>query len=179
MVRYLLDSDVVIPFQRADGLDALAAAAKVVPMAIVDDVFEELTRPKKPTDPVPHWMKKADEALRRSSIELIEVFAGSAEDTTRDVLMRVVGTGEAASVAVAARRSELIFVTEDARAIHGNPKLYRELPGDVGRVMGLHAFLRVLVERGALSAKLARAVAVSRDLVPPLWWSDWAASLPP
>lgn len=179
MVRYLLDTNAVIPFQRAGCLKALVAAAKSVPMAIVDDVLEELTVPRKPTDPETNLMKEAGRELRGSSVELIEVLAGSEEDATRGVLMAFVDRGEAASIAVASRRSDLIFVTEDVRAVQGKPKLYRELPGDVGRIIGLHALLRVLVERGALSAALARAVAASRDLDPPLWWTGWTASLPP
>ncbi|WP_437282118.1 hypothetical protein WME90_16605 [Sorangium sp. So ce375] len=86
-IRYLLDTNAVIPFQRAGCLKALVAAAKSVPMAIADDVL--------------------------------------------------------------------------------------------GRIIGLHALLRVQVERGALSAALARAVAASRDLDPPLWWTGWTTSLPP
>ncbi|WP_437562963.1 hypothetical protein [Sorangium sp. So ce542] len=143
------------------------------------DVLEELTLPRKPTDPETNLMKEADRELRGSSIELIEVLAGSEEDATRSTLMAFVDRGEAASIAVASRRLDLVFVTEDVRAVQGKPRLYRELPGEVGRIMGLHAFLRVLVERGALSATLARAVAVSRDLDPPLWWAGWTASLPP
>ncbi|WP_437878418.1 hypothetical protein [Sorangium sp. So ce513] len=179
MVQYLLDANVVIPFQRAGSLKALVAAANCVPMAIVDDVLDELTLPRKPTDPVTRLMTEADRELRGSSIELIEVLAGSEEDATRGALMALVDRGEAASIAVASRRLDLVFVTEDVRAVQGKPRLYRELPGEVGRIMGLHAFLRVLVERGALSATLASAVAVSRDLDPPLWWAGWTASLPP
>ncbi|WP_437947558.1 hypothetical protein WME98_43540 [Sorangium sp. So ce296] len=179
MVQYLLDANVVIPFQRAGGLKALVAAANSVPMAIVDDVLEELTLPRKPTDPETNLMKEADRELRGSSIELIEVLAGSEEDATRTTLMAFVDRGEVASIAVASRRLDLVFVTEDVRAVQGKPRLYRELPGEVGRILGLHAFLRVLVERGALSATLARAVAASRDLDPPLWWAGWTASLPP
>lgn len=37
MVRYLLDTNAVIPFQRAGCLKALVAAAKSVPMAMVVD----------------------------------------------------------------------------------------------------------------------------------------------
>jgi predicted nucleic acid-binding protein len=179
MFRYLLDANAVIPFQRAGCLNALVAAAKSVPMAIVDDVLEELTVPRKPTDPETNLMKEANRELRGSSIELIEVLAGSKEDATRGARMAFVDRGEAASIAVASRRLDLVFVTEDVRAVQGKPKLYRELPGDVGRIMGLHAFLRLLVEHGPLSATLASAVAASRDLDPPLWWMDWAASFPP
>ncbi len=179
MVRYLLDANAVIPFQRARCLNALVDAAKSVPMAIVDDVLEELTLPRRPTDPETNLMKEARRELRGSSIALIEVLAGSEEDTTRSAFMAFVDRGEAASIAVASRQSEMIFVTEDVRAVQGKPKLYRELPGDVGRIMGLHAFLRVLVEQGALSATLAKAVAASRDLDPPLWWPGWIGALPP
>ena len=71
----------------------------------------------------------------------------------------------------------LVFVSDDAKAVAGGPKLYRELPGEVGRIIGLHAFLRTLVERSALEKAVAREISMraklSSNLDPPLWWDTW------
>lgn len=44
--RYLLDTNVVVVFQKAAHLRALVAAASTISMAMVDDVYDELTVPK-------------------------------------------------------------------------------------------------------------------------------------
>ncbi|MCC6554374.1 MAG: hypothetical protein IT372_15435 [Polyangiaceae bacterium] len=180
MFRYLLDSNVVITFQRANRLAELAAAAATVGLAIVDDVEEELTHPPRPADPVTAKMKDVARVIAGSSIEVIPIIAGSPEDWGREALKRLVGAGEAASVAVAVRRSDLIFVTEDIRAVEGEKlRLYRELPGEAGRIIGIHSLLRILVERSAITAQVATNVsdAGGRSNGPPLWWADWAAAL--
>jgi hypothetical protein len=183
MFRYLLDANVVIKFQQAGLLDELAKAAAKVPMAIVDDVRDELTVPKR-GKPITAEMKEAARVLGDGVIELLEIEADSFEDKTRIALRaRRAGAGEAGSVAIASQHPNLIFVTEDAKAVEGKPKLYRELPGETGRIIGLHAFLRVLVERGALVADSVRAMdAVARmrgEFAPPLWWDEWVDALPP
>lgn len=178
MIRYLLGANVIIPFQQAGRLADLVTAAGQVAMAIVDDVFDELTLPKKPTEPQTKWMVDAERALRGSAVAHIPVFAGSEEDNVRTALKASVDAGEAASIAVASRRTDLVFVTEDVRAVQGKPRLYRELPGETGRIMGMHAFLRVLVERGALSAASCKAIASVRALDEPLWWANWFALNP-
>lgn len=76
------------------------------------------------------------------------------------------------------RQPDLIFVTEDIRAVEGERlRLYRELPGEVGRIIGIHSLLRVLVERGAISAQIAIKVSAAGDRSNsvPLWWADWVA----
>lgn len=181
MFRYLLDSNVVITFQRASCLADLAGAAATVGLAIVDDVVEELTQPPRPADPVTAKMKEVSRVLGGGSIGVIPIVAGSPEDGIREALRRLVGAGEAASVAVAMRQPDLIFVTEDIRAVEGERlRLYRELPGEVGRIIGIHSLLRVLVERGAISAQIAIKVSAAGDRSngAPLWWADWAAALP-
>ncbi|MBK9266097.1 MAG: hypothetical protein IPM54_40715 [Polyangiaceae bacterium] len=146
-------------------------------MAIVDDVLDELTQPRRHIDPLTNWMKEADRVLRASAIEVIEIIANTNEDAIRTLLKASVGNGEAASISVASHRLDLIFVTEDNKAVHGNAKLYRQLPGEVGRIMGLHAFLRVLVERDALAPAHAKTVATVRDPALPHWWTSWFGSI--
>lgn len=184
MLRYLLDANVVIKFQQARRLDELATAAAAVPMAIVDDVRDELTVPTKPGKPMTAEMMEAARMLGDSAIALFEITVPSPEVAIRAGLRaRGAGRGEAGSVAVASQHLDLIFVTEDAKAVAGKPKLYRELPGETGRILGLHAFLRVLVERGAIGAESAIGISEAAKTVsnidPPLWWSGWMGTLPP
>jgi hypothetical protein len=126
-------------------------------------------------------MKDVARVFSESPIAVIEIAVGSTEDRVREALKRMVGAAEAASIAVALQRPDLIFVTEDIRAVEGEKlKLYRELPGEVGRIMGLHALLRVLVERGAIATKVATMISASGDRSngPPLWWPGWVATRP-
>ena len=181
MNRYLLDSNTVIVFQRAGHLDTLLDAAALVPMVIADDVHAELTIPR-PGKPMTPELRQAAQALARNVIGVLQIDAGSEADQDRTALRRMnnAGPGEAGSIALAIRRPDLIFVTEDVKAVAGRAKLYRELPGNIGRVLGLHAFLRTLVDRGALAESAALEVAAAArswsNLEPPLWWAGWAAS---
>ena len=72
MVRYLLDANVVIVFQKAGHLSELAGAAERVPIVMVDDVQDELTKakPGKPSTPA---MRDAERALGSSAIQRIEI----------------------------------------------------------------------------------------------------------
>ena len=96
------------------------------------------------------------------------------------------GPGEAASVAFAVVRDDHLVVTTDLAAVASAAKLYAELPGEVGRILGLHAFLRMLTERGALTVVVAKLVSdaakTKSNLDSPLWWASWirrASSAPP
>jgi hypothetical protein len=183
MLRYLLDANVVIKFQQAGLLDELAKAAVKVPLAIVDDVRDELTVPKTGKSTTAD-MRAVARVLDDSSIELLAIEVPSPQVSIRKALLaRKAGLGEAGSVAIASQHPNLIFVTEDAKAVEGKPKLYRELPGETGRILGLHAFLRVLVERGAIAADSALGVSTAAKTIsnidPPLWWRGWVDALPP
>lgn len=183
MMRYLLDSNVAIVFQKAGHLPELPAAAKRVPLAVVNDVLEELTLPK-PGKPLTRDMKEAERVLSNDAIPLLNIFSSTPEEKVRDALRarRNAGKGEAASIAIAMNQPDLIFVTEDLKAMKGTAQLYRELPGEVGRIMGLHAFLRTLVEKSALAAAVAAAVSTAAkaqsNIDPPLWWEDWISTSP-
>ncbi len=181
MYRYLLDANVFVIFQRAGRLEALVAAASVVALAMVDDVYDELTVPR-PRKPITPEMREAARLLLGSAIAVEAILAGSPEDVTRTNLRARgnPGPGEAASVAFALPRGDCIVVTSDQKAVAGAAKLYAELPGEVGRILGVHAFLRTLVEREALDAAVAVAVAEAAqresNLSPPLWWQGWVAA---
>jgi predicted nucleic acid-binding protein len=175
---YLLDTNVVVVFQKASHLRSLVAAASTVSMALVDDVYDELTVPR-PGKPRTAEMREAESVLAGSAIPVEEILVGSPEDALRSGLRARgnPGPGEAASVAFAVTRSEHLVVTTDLKAVAGAAKLYAELPGEIGRVLGLHAFLRTLVDRRALGIDLARAVSEAArsesNLQPPLWWAPW------
>ena len=96
MYRYLLDADVFIPFQRSGCLDVLGHAAQVVPMAIVQDVRDELTAPKGLTDPLIRVKREAANVIQSSQMEVILIGGGSNEDLTRNSLRGSIGAGGAA-----------------------------------------------------------------------------------
>jgi len=181
MYRYLLDANVVIVFQKSGRLDALVAAASHVEMAMVDDVYDELTvpRPGKPRTPE---MREAESLLKGSAIQVEPISVSSPEDGIRTNLRArgTRGAGEAASVAFAVSRDDHIVVTTDRKAVAGAAKLYSELPGEVGRILGLHAFLRTLEERDALRLAVATDVSDAAqkesNLEPPLWWQGWTSA---
>jgi len=179
--RYLLDANVIVVSQKATRLEALIAAAAAVPMAIVDDVYDELTIPK-PGKPETPEMREAARVLRSGALAVETILAGSSEDAARTSLRARgnPGAGEAASVAFARARGDHIVVTADRKAVAGAARLYAELPGEVGRILGLHAFLRTLVERSAIDAQVAAAISTAAmlesNLSPPLWWLGWLST---
>jgi predicted nucleic acid-binding protein len=170
MWRYILDANVVVVFQKAGRLAALVVAASQVSMAMVDDVYDELTVPK-PGKPATAEMR-----------EVARVFHGSVI-TVEAILVGSPGLGEAASVAFAVHRHDHVVVTTDRKAVAGAAKLYAELPGEVGRIIGLHALLRTLVGRGALAVGIATEVAdaakEASNLDLPVWWQAWVAETTP
>jgi predicted nucleic acid-binding protein len=178
--HYLLDTNVVVVFQKAAHLPALVVAASKVSIAMVDDVYDELTISKLGRPPRAE-MREAASLLGGSAIRVVEILDGSPEDGIRTKLRARgnPGPGEAASVAFAVTRDDHIVVTTDLKAVAGAAKLYAELPGEIGRVLGLHAFLRMLVARDALAITIAGEVSdagrAESNLEPPLWWAAWFA----
>ncbi len=125
--------------------------------------------------------RKAAQSLDSGSFEIIPIFPASPEYA---LFLRLTGgarthdNGEAASIAVAVGRKDLVFVTGDKI---GTLSALNELHGTGERVMRVPVFVRLLVERGALSPEDARRVApfaVSHG-VEPSWWGEWLAALPP
>jgi hypothetical protein len=105
LYRYLLDTNVVVVFQKAAHLRALVAAASTVSMAMVDDVYDELTLPK-PGRAEKAEMREAASVLGGSAIGVEEILVSSPEDDVRTNLRARgnPGPGEAASVAFAVAR---------------------------------------------------------------------------
>lgn len=84
--------------------------------------------------------------------------------------------GEAATVAVAKTRSDLVMVTGDTAATLW---ALNELFHGGERVMRVPVFVRTLHELGALDAVSVRAVserAASHAAVP-TWWASWLATV--
>jgi predicted nucleic acid-binding protein len=184
MWRYILDANVVVVFQKAGRLAALVVAASQVSMAMVDDVYDELTVPK-PGKPATAEMREVARVFHGSVITVEAILVGSPEDRIRTSLRARgnPGLGEAASVAFAVHRHDHVVVTTDRKAVAGAAKLYAELPGEVGRIIGLHALLRTLVGRGALAVGIATEVAdaakEASNLDLPVWWQAWVAETTP
>jgi hypothetical protein len=176
---YLLDTGIVLGFQKASQLDALTDAAAHVPIAIVEEVYDEVTEPRGGKHAA--LASLAKRAIDGSNIELRSIAVGSPESATFGAFRAgksspTADLGEAASIALAAHDGSLTFVTNDAAA---SLRALQELRG---RTLSFHPFLAILVERVGLSAARAGALATTiRGLgdwraTHPLWWDAWLAS---
>lgn len=173
---YLLDANVVSYFFDVGRQSELAAAARHCPMAMVDEVRQELEKdPKRGGRPFRDWLAKSD--IRPCSIEV-----GSAASATLAELLSLVknddkGLGERASIALAAFDPSMTFVTNDGNA---RQIALRELWAPGERVMRLSVFLRrlfdkaVLVDPTTLDGIIKRAYKREEW---PTWWATWRAGL--
>lgn len=175
---FILDTGIVLGFQKANHLDALTEAAAHVPLIIVEEVYDELTDPRngKHVDAA----SRARFAIDGSNIERRSIALGSIEAMTFASLRigkksATADLGEAASIAVAAHDASLTFVSNDAAAA------LRGLQELRGRTLSFHPFVAILVERGALTmAKAGTLAAAIRSVsdwkaTHPLWWDPWMA----
>lgn len=171
-MTYLLDTNVVSYFLQASREKELSDAAKVVPLAIVGEVRDELAADNKRGGPAfAKW-------LTGSGIDVKELLVGSPAANTLAQLTSGVATaknlGERASVAQSLVEPGFIFVTHDK---NGAWLALRETWAPGERLLGVAPFLRRLVEAKALTE-----AAVLDDLIPyadprPSWWGAWRASL--
>jgi hypothetical protein len=171
-VTHLLDTNVVSYFLQASREKELSDAAKVIPMAIVAEVRDELAADtKRGGASFAKW-------LAGSGIAVKELLVGSPAANALAQLASGAATaknlGERASVALSLVEPGFTFVTHDK---NGAWLALRETwaPGD--RLLGVAPFLRRLVEAKALT----KAAALD-DLIPyaeprPSWWGAWRASL--
>jgi hypothetical protein len=176
--RFLLDTGIVLGFQKAGHLDALVGSAARVPLALAEEVYDEITDPRggRHGDAA----ARAKRAIDGSAIDVRSIMTGSAAETTFSALRAgraspTADLGEAASIALAAHDPDLTFVTNDAAAS------LRSLQELRGRTLSFHPLLRALVEGGGLPAARAGELAVAiRTLgdwraTHPLWWDAWLA----
>jgi hypothetical protein len=174
-VTCLLDTMIVSYFLEVDCERELANAAKVVPMAIVEEVRRELRNHRT------RGGRNFDKWLETSNIEVCSIMVGSPASVTLAQLLRpeapADGRGERASIALAASDPSLTFVTHDNAA---TIMAIRELWTEGEHVLGLAAFLRRLFERGALTdhdaAQEIMSLAYAAAPQWPTWWATWRAA---
>ncbi len=173
---YLLDTGIIFGFQKSKHLDALVGASRVVNLAIVEEVYDEV---------VTHALTKhrghateAKELLATSKVAIHRLKLASPEAATHQAIRAgkssaTADLGESASIAWAIHNATVTFVTNDPAAAR------RSLQELRGRTMSFHPFLAMLGERGAVPvercAKIAVAVQALTDwgAREPLWWSRW------
>jgi hypothetical protein len=172
---YLLDTGIVLGFQKCGHLDALTGAAGLVSLTLVEEVFDEITDPRGGKHAAEANAAKSLFAESKLGIRGIPI--GSPAAATLWAIRRgktsTADLGEAASIALALHDRDLTFVTNDAAA---SLKSLTELRG---RTLSFHPFLAALVEAGAVgverSDEIAGAIRGLRDwgAVEPTWWSSW------
>jgi hypothetical protein len=182
-VTFLLDANVLFDFQNSapDGLLSLVRAAASLEMAIAEQVYDEATlNEARDSDKVRSKKRAALGVLRNSAITRIEVLPGTpqqrlmSEFLTPLKLVKKKDAGEAASVAIAKSDRRYVFVTSDTTATLW---ALNELFGTGERVVRVHAFVRLLRERGVIDAAVVRALdgPLRQRSTLPLWWSSWLA----
>lgn len=172
-MSYLLDTMVVSYFLQAEREAELAAAARRCPMAVVEQVFNELRN-----DPA-RGGRSFEKWFAGSNIEMRPITADSPAFTTYAQLVDPnvparKNVGERASIAFAAFDPSLTFVSQDK---NGMWLALRELwtPGE--RVVGVPVFLRRLFDAEALrEPSVADDIMKHANAPRPTWWASWRAS---
>jgi hypothetical protein len=180
-MTYLLDSDIVARFQDAGQLAALCRAAALVPLQLVEDVYDELTLERSHNPPA--ILRKKREARRFLADSALAV-RGLEPDTHAHRVFNALRAGrtsqrdrgEAASVALACDDRSLVFVCGDRNA---TLSALGELHGTGERVLRPHVFLRRLIEARALRPveALACAECFVNFGIRPSWWTPWLGDL--
>lgn len=181
--RFILDANALLDFQGAGLLDALVDASRHQALTIAEQVRGEVAILDPGDSSELRGKKKLmDAALQRSNIETIEILPGTPEESLMRALLGPVRAarkkdhGEAATVAVAKTRAEVVVVTGDTTA---SLWALNELFHGGERVMRVPVFIRTLHEVGALDAAAVKAVserAASHGAVP-TWWAAWLAGV--
>jgi hypothetical protein len=175
-LTYLLDANVVSYFFDANRQRELAAASARCPMAMVDEVRQELERDRARGGPAFRaW-------LTASGIEVRSIEVGSAASATLAQLLPPVPSGkdrgERASIALAAHDPSLTFVTNDG----GAKKIaLRELWAPGERLLALSVFLRRLFDQSALVEPAILDEIIKKAYYPsaqrPTRWAPWRAGV--
>lgn len=178
-MTFLLDANVLLDFQIAEGLPALVEAARILDMAVAEKVYDEVTLPK-PGDSGQIVGKKRSAAavLQGARIAKLEILPATPEAALMQALLAPLQSvkdkdqGEAASIALAANNLDLLFVTGDKTAVLW---ALNELFHTGERVMRIPVFVRTVFERGGIAATAVRRVAerAASHGVAPSWWESW------
>ena len=155
---YLLDTGIVLGFQKGGHLEALITAAAVVSIVLVEEVYDELTEPRNGRHE--EAAARAKTALDASRITVRSIRTGSDAAATFAALRTgkksaTADLGETGCIALAAHDPSLTFITNDAAAS------LRSLQELRGRTMSFHPFVAAVVESGALSPAAAASVATA------------------
>jgi hypothetical protein len=177
---YLLDTCIVAAFQQAGELAALVEVASAAPVALVEEVFDELTRH------VSGRSRASSEEIDRVLRPAVQVIGIGIDSPAAHTLAQLRATrsktddlGEHASIALCSHDLGLVFVSHDRRAV------FEAVEAVAPRVLTLHPFLREVTEKGALTrataqraaAAIQNAKAAKKQAWPlaPTWWSPWTA----
>ena len=173
-MTYLLDTMVVSFFLEAGRDSELAVASAAVPMAVADEVRRELLADRnRGGKPFMKWWAT-------TKIDVLSISLGTAEAATLTALLSPASPqknlGERASIALAAFRPTLTFVSHDKNGIWIGLREIWE-PGE--RLMGVPVFLRRLWDAGAVSnpAVLDDIISQLDQAHRPTWWASWRAGL--
>ncbi len=171
---YLLDTNVLSYFLHAGQKKALALIATRMPLALVDEVHQEMLKDTKRGAEYRKWQPSTGIVVRTLSV-------GSVGATCLGKLRKKSGDsknlGEYASIALAVDDPGLVFVTNDQK---GAWLAQRELVAEGERVLGFWAFLHRAQAATNMSRTVAETVArVALVDHEPTWWADWLATLPP
>lgn len=169
MIReLLLDAQVVVELCHASKLDLLGGRS--VPLVVVEEVWDELT-----DSPNHVAQSRAIHGALERHLRIESIMPETPEAATLAQLRSSPTTtknlGEAASIALASHRPEMVLVTNDRKAAF---EAIRELRG---RTIELYGFLRELSEGGAAREQIAEAQRAisSRRKADRLWSTppDW------
>jgi hypothetical protein len=170
-VTYLLDTNVVSYVLQVRRETDLAAAASMVPCAIIDEVRQELSGDRVRGPAFQKW-------LPTSHVRVLSIEIGSEADTVLGGLQLNIttphGKGERASIALAATDASLVFTGMDKGAMW---IALRELWRPGGRLISLAVFLRRLVDAHAMAGDAAEDVLRQSKQSVPTWWPTWRAAL--
>lgn len=177
-MTFLLDTNVISYFLQIGREPELAIAAQRCPMAVVDEVYQELQADPRRGRTFTRWFDTSN--IRRRSIEV-----GSAASMTLAQLRKPgppnsnapppnKDLGERASIALAMSDPSLTFVAHDRNAMW---IALRELWVAGERFVGVPVFVRRLFDGEALS-EAGIADEIIEYLKPqPTWWASWRAEL--
>ena len=179
-MTFLLDTNVVSYFLQVGRERELAEAARICPMALVDEVFRELkVDPHRGGRTFTHW-------FGASKISVLPIEVGSPASMTFARLRDLrppnsnlpppnKDRGERASIALAASDLSLTFVAHDKNAMW---IALREIwePGE--RLVGVPVFLRRLFAASALSEPvIADEIIAQIKPAQPTGWAEWRSGL--
>jgi len=181
MARFVLDTGVVIGFQKAGRLDDLVDASRVVSLALIEEAFDEIVRPRNGKHKAA--AASAQAALTASGMTIIALDVAGPEATTlaelRSGKTSPSDLGEAASIAYSIHHDDCTFVTNDAAAA------LQSLGELRGRTMAFFPFVAHLVESEAMKFEVAELLAMKIPTLPdwraviPTWWRAFGVSRAP